>query len=269
MDSLLFLQSLFHGLCEWLVACTTVFWISHRWHKGLVPLPAGLMKHPLPSMMVFGVARSILFLLLAPLLAPVYGANGLVVGLYVRSSYGLTVMSGILLGFAVSSCVMPSTPQQKFRASRAAATGGIVIFASYLVGLLLGFQLFVLVLAVISVTAITLFSARLIVTSAREESKPAESAPWPLWPGLVIGFLPAALFFGTSHTSTAYWLQDLPSELLWSCCIVSVVCCITASVLLFGRFTVGAILGSIVLFLLNAFIALCLGCGAASVNSHF
>jgi FtsH-binding integral membrane protein len=99
-------------------------------------------------------------------------------------------------------------------------------------------------------------------------SQPEEKAEKkrPLAFALALAFAPSAMaltLFTISQanifpTITTFW-QHLIG---WVCCLLSLFCCVVASLILFQRRKVFVILLGLVLLLLNAFIAFCFGCAA-------
>ena len=92
---------------------------------------------------------------------------------------------------------------------------------------------------------------------------------------LILAFTPAALLLATfaaaSMRPVGRFFNSIPGVqgfFLVLACGVSVVCCFVASIRLFRRGTGAAILGGILLLLLNGFIAFCFGCGAMLTQMH-
>ncbi len=80
---------------------------------------------------------------------------------------------------------------------------------------------------------------------------------------LCIGFLPSVLMLGIFTLPPMHGIgSDRSDSTLWSVSIVSVICCFTASAMLFSRRTGGAFAGGVFFLLLNGFIAFFAGCSA-------
>ena len=85
-------------------------------------------------------------------------------------------------------------------------------------------------------------------------------------PALSLGFLPSAILLLLLPLAKA---GNPPAALLILCCGISIVCCFTASFLLFRRGTGLAIFGGILFILLNAFVSFLFGCGAMLTGMKF
>lgn len=271
------LQLTFHGLCEWVAALGTTLWISQSWSQSPAPFPISLMKSPprVWLMVGCGLAPAGLSMLMYPLIRQLYASGG--ASAWIPISYGLSVLYGALVGLAASCCVAPSDPQRDFRSGAAVTVSTLMILAFYLLSAFLLRQFFIHEVAAMVVPVAILFVARSIVAAeapagAEPPAVPAAPPlPRKLWPALLIGFLPSALFlivfavaFSTSNLS-----KDASNALLWMCSGVSVVCCFTASIMLFTRHTAGAITGGIMFLLLNAFIGFFFGCCASLNGTSF
>ena len=275
MSSSFYLQYLLHGLCEWAAAFAIAFWISEARSQSPAPALVQWVRSPLrPWLMAgFGIAPTVLFLLVRPLLIQLYN-SGSGVGARIPISYFLSLIYGVLVGLASSCCAAPATAQKEFRPGPPAIISAVWISISFLLGSLLRSQYVVHALSAIAVALAVLFIARSMIGGEAPTPQSAEPPPVPvqraLWPALVIGFLPAALVLaaipvGSSMNPTA----ETVKALLVIGSIVSVVCCFTASILLFKRHTGGAMAGGILLLLLNGFIAFFFGCCAAVSNTSF
>jgi uncharacterized membrane protein len=77
------------------------------------------------------------------------------------------------------------------------------------------------------------------------------------------------LLAGITIATTAPLSNDASAALLWLGSGASVICCFTASILLFSRKTGSAILWGIILLLLNGFIAFFFGCCASLSHAKF
>ena len=76
---------------------------------------------------------------------------------------------------------------------------------------------------------------------------------------MCIGLLPSALLL----MAGAFALEHGTARELWAfVCFISVICCFIASFMLFARKTAAAVLGGLVLLLLNGFVAFFSGCTA-------
>ena len=92
---------------------------------------------------------------------------------------------------------------------------------------------------------------------------------------LILAFTPAAMVLGTFALASIGPLNHffnnpkVPAGLwLVLACVVSVICCIVVSFRLFRRGTAAAILGGILLLLLNGFIAFSFGCIVVLTSRH-
>lgn len=275
MSSSFYLQYTLHGLCEWAAAFTIAFWISQAWSQSPTPVLVQWVRSPLRPwpMIAFGVAPHVLSFVLRPMLIHLYSSGG-GAGVYMPISYLLSLIYGVLVGLASSCCAAPTTAQQEFRPGLSAIISAVLITASFLLGTLLRFQYVVHALSGVAMALAVLFIARAIIGGEAPSSTGAEPPPMPvqraLWPALVIGFLPAGLILAAIAIGSSMNLNgEAVKALLVIGCIASVVCCFTASILLFKRHTGGAIAGGILLLLLNGFIAFFFGCCAAITNSGF
>ena len=84
---------------------------------------------------------------------------------------------------------------------------------------------------------------------------------------LLLGFTPAAILIAVINGVGQKVSNVEQNNLLWTACIVSIICCFVSSGMLFQRKTGGAIAGALLLMFLNAFIAFFFGC-CASINFH-
>ncbi|HSI13470.1 MAG TPA: hypothetical protein VK961_15610 [Chthoniobacter sp.] len=275
MNSSFYFQYTLHGICEWAAAFAIAFWISQAWSQNPAPLLVQWVRSPLRPwpMVAFGIAPYVLSLLLQPLLIQLY-TSGAGTSARMPISYFLSLIYGVLIGLASSCCAAPAAGQQEFRPGPPAIISAVLITASFLVGSFLRYQAAVHTLGGIATALTVLFVARAIIGGEAPPSTSAEPPPMPvqraLWPALVIGFLPAALILGAIPLgSSINFNGEAVKALLLIGCIVSVVCCFTASIMLFKRHTGGAIAGGILLLLLNGFIAFFFGCCAAITNSGF
>lgn len=287
MNPLVYIQFLLHGLCEWVLVWVIALWIRQAWSQNPEPLPVALIRHPqrVWLMLACGIAPALIYLMLNPVLMPLF-TNRALMGMWVPISYGLSAVYGVFLGFAACCCAAPSTPQQEFRAGMAATVGAVVIVISYSVGAAFHAPLFVHALVAMTVAVVVLLIARSMIATALPSPTsssqpppltldPAEAAlvrPRLLWPALIIGFLPTALLLITlsiAFSDKFHFDRDTSDALLWLCSGVSVVCCFTASILLFKRSTGGAIAGGILFMLLNAFMGFFFGCCASLNGTSF
>ncbi|MGI8965505.1 MAG: hypothetical protein ACR2H1_05375 [Limisphaerales bacterium] len=79
---------------------------------------------------------------------------------------------------------------------------------------------------------------------------------------LVLAFVPALLFLVFLTFIRNEILIVLSKPVMFAVAAVSLICCVTSSAMLFSRRTKVAILGGIVLLILNTLIALFFGCTA-------
>lgn len=259
-------------------AVVTAFWVSQGWSQSPAPFPASVVKSPLRIwlMIGFGIAPALLALLISPLLRQLYAGGGGAAA-WIPISYGMSILFGTLVGLATSCCAAPENPQREFRPGAAVAVSAVLILAYYILSSLLIRQLFIHELAAMAVSVVILFIARSIIAAnvPAGDAPPAiptgPANPRKLWPALIIGFLPSALFLITFAVafSRSNLGRDESNALLWVCSGASVVCCFTASILLFTRHTAGAIFGSIAFLLLNAFIGFFFGCCASLNGTSF
>ena len=282
----IYIQLFLHGLCEWAAVWAVALWIAQGWTENPAPFPVGWVRHPqrVWLMVACGIAPALIYLLLNPLLMQIY-TNRALLGLWVPISFVLSAIYGVFLGIAACCCAAPASAQQELRARLAATVGAVVILVSYTLGAAFHSQLFIHALLAITVAVVVLLIARSIIVvtvpqgtppplSSPLSADPAEAAlvrPSCLWPALVIGFLPSALFLITFAVafSTSNLGKEESNALLWLCSGVSVVCCFIASILLFKRSTAGAVAGGIVFLLLNAFIGFFFGCCASLNGTSF
>jgi hypothetical protein len=82
---------------------------------------------------------------------------------------------------------------------------------------------------------------------------------------LTLGFLPSALVL----LSIPFLRGNVATGVYVLMCLLTLACCFTSSFLLFRRKTTRAIIGGILLMLLNGFIALGAGCAAVLNNASF
>jgi len=278
MNSSFYLQYAMHGVCEWVAAFAIAFWISQAWSQEPAPALVQWVRSSQRQwlMVAFGVAPFLLSLLLQPLLIKLY-SSGAAAGARIPISYFLSLIYGALVGLASSFCAAPATAQQEFRPGPPATISAVLIAGSFLLNTLLGFQYVLHMLGGIVVALVILFVARSMIGGEAPNSPHSpqtEPAAAPvqraLWPALVIGFMPAALILGAIAVGSSMNLSnDTSKALLVVCSVVSVVCCFTASIMLFKRHTGGAIAGGVLLMLLNAFIAFFFGCCAALTGASF
>ena len=271
-----YFQLAVHVLCELAAALVIAFWVAQGWTQSPALFPVNLVRSPSRSwlMVAFGIAPALLALLLNPLFRQFYASGGSPSAL-IPISYVLSVIYGGLVGLASSCCVAPADSQREFRPGISAAVSAVMVLAYYLLSLSLLRQFFVHELAKMVATLAILFIARSIVATNAPLQVEPNAVPLPpvqrkLWPAIVIGFLPSALFLITFAVAVNMNLEkDTSNALLWLASGVSVVCCFTASILLFKRSTAGAITGGILFLLLNAFIGFFFGCCASFNGGSF
>jgi hypothetical protein len=222
-------------------------------------------------MVIFGIAPPLVALLLQPILIHLYSSGS---PMRMPFSYFLSVLYGALFGLAACFSAAPATAQQQLRPGPPAAISAIIIVAGLLVSTFLRFQLVIYALTEMAVVVAILSIARsILVTEAPPEPNaepPALPVQRKLWPALLIGFFPAAMILAAIPIGSTMSLgAEAVKALLALGCVVSTVCCFTASIMLFKRHTGGAIAGGILLMLLNAFIAFFFGCCVAISNTGF
>lgn len=276
MESAFFLHLALHGLCELAAALVIAFWVSQGWEQSPPPFPVNWVKNPFRAalMVVFGIGPALLSLLLYPLFRQFHHPSRDAAEALIAISYILSVIYGALVGLAASCCVAPADPQREFRPAVSAAVSTVMILAYLVLGWLLRAQFFFHALAAMVAPLLILFTARsIVVTSASPQAEP-NAVPPPvqrnLWPAIGIAFLPSALFliaFAVAFNTNLG--KDTSNALLWLASAVSVVCCFTASIMLFKRSTAGTITGGILFLLLNGFIAFFFGCCASLNGGNF
>jgi len=267
MNASLFLQQFLHTLVEWVVSFGVAFWISKSWTQNPSSPLVRLARHPqrIWLAVAFGSAPPILGALLWHVLLPFYRSHGL--AMQTPISFLISVVYGALLGLSASCCAAPATADEPFRPGRAGAISAALMLAPYLFSWLFSMPLLRAGVEIVF-TVVVLLATRAIPGGATAPSSGSPSANPGVRRGpavaLIIGFVPAALILATIAVASSTNLGKQESyALLWVCSVVSVICCFTASIMLFSRKTGGAIAGGVLLMLLNAFIAFFFGCCAS------
>ena len=183
-------------------------------------------------------------------------------------SYFLSVVFGALTGLGATCCAASVDGSGRFRLGHVAAICAPLVLIPLLLVWLGRFRPEFSAIIHIFLDVTILAVARVIIGD-RSVPPPEPGEPRVLvspMRSLIIGFTPSALLLAAFGVVSALNLPKADSAvLLWCCSAVSVVCCFVASGMLFSRKTGGAILGGIMLMLLNAFIAFFFGC-CASLN---
>ncbi len=191
-------------------------------------------------------------------------------------TFSLSVFYGILLGLAASCCASPVGANEKFPWRPALAIGLLLVVLPNLfwVGTM-PYRVamrFVLVVSIVTVARLCREGRPAPVADGATPADPATPAPPRRSPtmALLIGFAPSVILLaGITIATTAPLSNDASAVLLWLGSGVSVLCCFTASILIFSRKTGAAIFWGLVLLLLNGFIAFFLGCCASLSNTKF
>jgi len=182
---------------------------------------------------------------------------------------GVSVLAGLFVGMAVSCVVAPAQPEGRFHTK----TGFIV-----LVLLILAPLCFVSLGGPFSpplhlfLDVAVLFVATLLLRKRDDPTPSSPGAPQnsPTL-AIILGFFPSALglFLIAMANAFPHIGNDAARAILFTACLLSIVCCFAASILLFKRRTGLAIFGGVMLMLLNAFIALFTGCLALFTGASF
>lgn len=271
MNPTVTLQMMLHSLMEFCGSLAVVYWASQSWKRTPPPPVVKWARHSqnLWIALGFGVAPTVISQLFMPQLMAFYKA-----GLGAPVSFGLAALYGALFGVAAICSVTSPGAGGPLRVGRALGVSAVLIFTPYFIGWLGGFRT-PLYIAIHTFLAV----AVLVIARLLTGDRPAPvSGPPPLRgsarsPGLalVIGFLPSAIVL-LCLTLSSYFpsmSNDVTRALLIAACVGSLVCCLTASIMLFKRKTGAAIAGGVVLLLLNGFIAFFCGCASLLIGVSF
>jgi hypothetical protein len=281
MTPLYYLQVTIHYLGEIAAAAAVIYWIEDQWTTNPAPPPVPLVRHPLRLWLAvaLGVAAPLLGQALRfPLLA-LYKTPGLTV-LQIPVSLVLSAVYGAMFGLAGSCSAAPTNAEKPFPWKHAGGISAALSLIAYLTYSLCWRQPWLRMAADMAINVGLLAGAYWLFHDASttttvpplmagippELPRPKGSAA----PALILGFLPSAFIItGIGIASTAPLDNKTSIALLWAGSIASVICCFTASILLFTRKTSTAIAGGVVLLLLNGIIAFFLGCCATIGSSSF
>ncbi|HEX9047620.1 MAG TPA: hypothetical protein VF988_11380 [Verrucomicrobiae bacterium] len=184
----------------------------------------------------------------------------------------LNLVYGIALGLV--GCLLAATEnrEEKFKVGWAAGIAFAVICLMTGLQLLMrgfgGYRNFYITDIFAALIFVTFVIAR--VSSRKPPTAPSEAGEMnrkgsPAL-ALTLGFLPSAMLLlllpMVQHGNPS-------AALLIACCVISVICCFTASFLLFRRGTGLAIFGGILFICLNAFVSFLFGCGAMLTGMKF
>jgi len=266
MNSGVYLQIVFSSLIHFAGAYSVTFWLSQAWQRTPVSPLVKLASHP--SRFWFGLVIAVVpavmtRVVMMPLLLWLRIHAGAVA--MMPASYGFSFFYGILAGLAASCCATSGRTDRAFQFGRVLAVSAVLII---LPALFWRLPIPVFLPVHIFIPIVTLVVARLLA-GEQPVALFHSSPPPPLQkrtPALAlgIGFLPSIMLMGVFAISAGASLsRENTSTLLWMASGASLICCFTASALLFSRKTGPALLGGIVFLLLNGFIAFFCGCCAS------
>jgi len=266
MNQFIYLRLILFVVLEIASACGVTFWIASLWRKNPEFPTLKMMRHPHRFWFALGLAViPAIFgrLIIAPLLMslPHYGTSSM----WLPVSMGLSLFYGILYALSACCCAAPRSAEEPFQPGRILGiAAALIVIPSWFPW----YQLPVFLTVHILIPVCILVVARLLIGEP-PVAIPEASAPPPVQRraptvALIVGFFPSALLMGIFAGAAGLRLSRETSEaVLWAACALSVICCFTASILLFSRKTIPAIVGGIVFLLLNAFIAFFCGCCAS------
>lgn len=275
------LQIALHGAVALAAALATVWWISRAAaaETGIGRRAVGkLLGNPYRFWIAIALllAPSMLgFLLFRPVFRylPTSG-SGLIVAEVLTVGIGL--LAGCFSGVAAACVAAPRKPGGEFLVKTAYLLAAALIILPSLFGVGASWVAYIvgpfLRVSCLLVAQLLLNHKMLDPQLSDPNSPPAlpAEARSPV-PALIIGFLPSAVALLLISTSSL--LPNLSNSttqvLLTLGCVVSLACCVAASILLFKRRTGLAILGGVLLLLLNAFIAFFSGCAALFTGASF
>jgi hypothetical protein len=283
MNASFYWQFVFHILAELAAALAVVVWVAQGWQATPVPLGVRLVRQTgrLWLAIIYAVLPGFLGLLMRWPLLQLYRHDSWSFA-RVPLPFLLSSLYGILLGLAASCCASSVDANEKFRLVPALSIGLLLVVVPNLlwVGTMpLTMMPFVVVVIrfVLVVSIVVVAHLCIAVRSTTVADGATAAGPPPLAPprrsstlALLIGFAPSVfLLAGFSIAATAPLSNDASAVLLWLGSGASVICCFTASVLMFSRKTGPAILWGIILLLLNGFIAFFFGCCASLSHAKF
>jgi hypothetical protein len=202
----------------------------------------------------------------------------------------LTILDGVLLGFAGACFLAPPRSNGEPATTRAFAMAATLVLIPALTTSLHLFQsrasyllvsaphIFLQCALVVVIFALT--SPKSIIAPTMDPSKTPPATPPPIPPklgspgrALAFGFAPAGMILLLITCASSGLGNQMSNEAVtaWLIlgCIASIVCCFVASFMLFKRKTGAAIAGGILLMLLNAFIAFFFGCTSTFIGAPF
>jgi hypothetical protein len=260
------------------VALGMIAWAAEKRSNDAQSQIALYVQHP--NRLLIAVA-----LLLAPWLlstvvwmfigSKVYQPGGGEMPMILAVSAVLSIFGGLMLGLSTSCLLEPPRQDAPPRLALAmgVAVAMLLVPVWFFVGAFLtGVVHFVAEAAILVIAYFVSGSGSAKVATAADTSTVVQPAGSPAM-ALLLAFAPAALLL-LVITLSAVELRPRMSEeiarvLFIAACIFSLICCFISSRMLFSRRTTGAVLGAVVLLLLNACIAFAFGCGALLVGMSF
>jgi hypothetical protein len=266
MNAGLYLQQFLHALCEWLASFGVIWWMAQGWIREPT---SSLVRLTRPSRfwlaLLFGVGPLIVSTLLRGAIIKLYTIESLAFA-RMPVGYGLSIVYGSMLGLAAICAVASSASGRSLRSGWAAGVSATLIAASFTLGALLWRRVPFYMMGEVMLTA-AILAVAWACCRGEATAEPGNAAPHvarPLGPILIAGFLPCALLLAAIAVGATTNLGKQVSDgLLWLCCVISVLCGFGAPIALFLRKTAGAIVGGILLLLLDFFIAFVFGLGAS------
>jgi len=273
MNPSIYMQQAIHAIIEWLVSFGIAFWIAQSWEESPVPPLVGLVRHPqrMWSAIGFGLAPLILSMILRAPLISLYQHEYLKFA-RLPVAYALATIYGALLGIGATCAVAPARAETPFQPGAAGVLSAVFIAVSTGLFFLLWRQpnwypWYVTgdILLKLGVLVVARKWAGDAVPAPAASSAPPVRRNLAL--ALVLAFVPSALLLGAitvaanGHATGADYVP-----LLWCLSIASAACCFFVSRTLFSRHTSGAIVGGVLLLLLNGFIAFFFGCCATVLH---
>jgi len=193
-----------------------------------------------------------------------------------------SLTSGVLLGFAGTRFLAPPEPSGKIPLARAALITSSMIALPFACTAVTLFNFWITSLpAVLIQGAFVLLLPDSQNTETLPLPNPMEPSstppPIPAKPkiglALALGFAPAGMILLLITIASTPFGQSFSNDAtrasLILMCIASLFCCFAASVMLFRRKTSQAIVGGVLLLLLNLFISFFFGCTASFIGVNF
>ena len=289
MNAAIYWLFAFHMLVELAAALAVIVWIAHGWQSTSVTLGTRLVRQPgrLWLSIIYAVLPGILALLTRGPLLQLYRHEEWALAQVLN--FSLSLLYGIILGMAASCCASPVGANEKFRRGPALAIGTLLVVVPIVVSNLLLMGIvgtavmmrfiwiihFVAVVSIVTVSRLWLGNRPAPTADAATAADPGTAAPprRSSTLALVIGFAPSVILLAGITVAATAPLSNVSNDaadvLLWLGSGASVICCFTASILLFSRKTGPAILWGIILLLLNGFIAFFFGCCASLSHAKF